>query len=259
MTEFATHGFLSDEIREFEAEILANFKNRFDLADEANKAAHEIIYSVNIHKNLTELLLATLLTRQAASFQSFLILIQKGLMTQAEIILRNISETMFIVGAVGKDEAFAEKFVLSEEVSRKKALVRLRENHKKYKKEIDQETIDLIDELERKIREQRIETFTTERIAQIAELSDYYDTLYPLTSLAVHTSARGLDKALDVDGEGEVLAIDYGPIRQDFEMQLDAAISMTLYTFHEVASHFGVEVEKIEQLQRKNQELSGAA
>lgn len=159
MTDFATHGFLSDDIRDFEADILANFKDRFDLANEANKVAHEIIYSVDIHRNLTDRLLATLLTRQASSFQSFLILIRKGLLAQGEIILRNISETMFIVGAIGKDETFAERYVLSEEVSRRKALVRLRENHKKHGKETEQETIELFDEKE--VRERKLQVFKT--------------------------------------------------------------------------------------------------
>lgn len=259
MTNFKTDGFLSSEISEFEKEIQCNFRNKLDLAYEVNRLAHKIIYSVDIDQHLTDLLLATLLTRQMSSFQAFLILLEKGLLTQAEIILRNISETMFIVGAIGKDKNFADKYTLAEEVSRKKALVRLKKNFERNGKKIDQQTIDLIAEIDEKIRDQDIQTFSTERIAKIAGLSNYYDTLYPLTSMAVHTSARGLDKALEVDDEGKVLSVDYGPKVDELDMHLDYGISMTLYTLHEIAVQFKLETEEIESLQQRNNELSGSA
>jgi hypothetical protein len=74
-----------------------------------------------------ELLLAALLTRQATAFQAFLILLGKGLETQAQIILRNLAEMMFITGAIGKDKSFADKYVLAEDVSRLSPLRRSRE------------------------------------------------------------------------------------------------------------------------------------
>jgi len=178
------------------------------------------------------------------------------MLAQAEMILRNIAESMFIVGAIGKDNSFAEKYVLSEEISRKKALIRLKDHSERNCEQVDKETLDLIAELDDKIKSEEIKKFTTEQIAQIAELADYYDTLYPLTSMAIHTSARGLDKSLQVDDEGKVHAIHYEPATDEIEMHLDYGISMMLYTLHEIATYFGKDTEIIEKLQRKNNETA---
>ena len=91
MTSFETNGFLSDEISGFEEDIRNRYKEKFELASEVNILGHKIIYSIEVHTNINDLLMATLLIRQSASFQAFLLLIQKGLLAQSEIILRNIS------------------------------------------------------------------------------------------------------------------------------------------------------------------------
>jgi len=249
---FNTDGFLSSDINEYKKEIRNNFSTRLGLAYEANQLAHKIIHSVKIYnEHLPDLLLASLLIRQVSTFQAFLIILESGLKTQAEMLLRNISETMFIAGAINKDGNFADKYVLSEEVSRKKALIRLKNNNERQDKLTDQETLDLIALLEEKIRTEKIKTFSTERIAQIAGLTHYYDIIYPLTSMAVHTSSRGLDKLLITDKTGKVKSIDYIPVVDGYDMHLDYGINMLLYTIHQVASHFKVSTDSIEALQNK--------
>ena len=258
MTSFKINGFLSEEMFDYEKDIQNRHKEYLELAAELNKLAHRIIYSIEVHASLNDLLLATLFTRQTASFQAFIVLIRKGLLTQSEIILRNILETSFIIGAIGKDGDFGKKFVFSENLSRKKALVRLSENYKKNGKEVDQETIDLIAELQKFIKDKNIKEFSIEQIAKIANLTDLYDTLYPLTSRAVHTSPRGLDKALVVNDQGELMSVDYGPVVEGFDMQLASAIDMTLYTMHEAANNFDYEVAEIEELRAKLKRLIDA-
>jgi hypothetical protein len=258
MTTFESDGFLSDEIVDYEKEIFERYKDKLRLSQDVNRIAHQIIYAIQIkNEHLPDLLLATLLTRQATSFQAFLILIQKGLLTQVEILLRNIAENMFIIGAIGKDLDFADKYVLAEEVSRKKALVRIKNNMEKNGQKVDQKTIDLIADLDSKIRDESIQTFTTERIAHIAELSSYYDTLYPLTSMAVHTSTRGLDKTLKTNSDGKVISLDYGPAIEFYDMHLDYGISMMLYSLHEIATYFSIDTNNIENLQQRNKGLAG--
>ena len=102
---------------------------------------------------------------------------------------------MFIIGASRKDPEFAGKFVRSEEVTRKKSLDALVRDETSRGNDVDQEVLDLIASLEEMIGQEGITTYSTERIAQIADLSSYYDTLYRLTSMSVHTSSRGLDSA----------------------------------------------------------------
>jgi hypothetical protein len=258
MTTFETDGFLSDEMPSLEAPAEERYAEKFELAADANRLAHGLIYSVQVqNEHLPDILLATLLTRQTASFQSFYLLLKKGLFFQSQILLRNVAENMFIIGASRKDPEFVDKFVLSEEVTRKKSLDALVRDEQSRGNDIDQDVIDLIASLEEKIEREGATTYRTERIAQIAELSSYYDTLYRLTSMSVHTSSRGLDSALETDDDGRIVSITYEPIFDGLDMYIDYGISMMLYSLHEIASHFEQPVTEIEALQGRNQELAG--
>lgn len=258
MTIFETDGFLSDEMPDFETPAADKYAQKFALAADTNKSAHKLIYSVEIHnEHLPDILLATLLTRQATSFQAFYLLITKGLFFQSQILLRNVAENMFIVGAARKDPDFISKFVAAEEISRKKSLEALVRDEERRGNDVEQEVFDLIATLGELIENEQITSFTTERIAQIADLSSYYDTLYRLTSMSVHTSPRGLDSALETDDNGVIVAVTYEPKFDALDMYIDFGISMMLYTLHEIASHFERPVNEIEALQKTNQEIAG--
>jgi hypothetical protein len=117
----------------------------------------------------------------------------------------------------------------------------------------------LIAELEKRIRDEKIKKPTAEQIAKLAGLEPYYNTLYGFFSMAVHSSSRSLDKALQTDGDGRVTSVEYGPEIDGFDLHFDYAISMTLYALHEIAAHFKRDVAEIEALQRRNNELAGDA
>jgi hypothetical protein len=259
MTTFETDGFLSADIVGAERAIAARYQRKLELATETNRLTHRVIYSVKPHsEHVTELLLAALLTRQAAAFQAFLILLGKGLETQAQIILRNLAEMMFITGAIGKDKTFADKYVLSEEVSRLKTLEAIAKDQQCRGERVDGDTTRLIEELRAQTKGKRPETFTAARMAEIAGLSSYYDNLYRLTSMAVHASPRELNTAFVVDGEGNLVSMRYEPVVDDLDLYLDYAISVMLYSLHEMATHFGLGlVGDIEKVQQINQQLAG--
>src|SRR5690348_6834729 len=72
MTTFAAEGFFSAEIEGVEKTIASRYPKKFQLAAETNRMVHRVLYSIRPHdENVAELMLAALLTRQAASFQGF--------------------------------------------------------------------------------------------------------------------------------------------------------------------------------------------
>jgi hypothetical protein len=166
---------------------------------------------------------------------------------------------MFLVGAICKKPEFAKKWILGDEVSRKKSLVRLNEDRRRRGESPDEAAVALIAELEKRIRNGKIEKLSTERIAKLAGLESYYDTLYGFFSMAVHSSSRSLDKALQTDKGGRVTSVEYGPEIDGFDLHFDYAISMTLYVLHEIAAHFKKDVAGIEALQKRNNDLAGDA
>lgn len=260
MTTFGTDGFLSDEIAEWEKDFEQRYASKLELSKAVNRLAHRLIFSIEIASNeLKDLLLSTLLAHQISTFQGFILLARKGLIFQTEMLVRALAESMFLVAAIRKEPDFAEKWLLSDEVSRKRSLVRLNEDRRRRGEPPDEAAVALIAELEKRIRDQKIEKYSTERIAKLAGLGSYYDTLYGFFSMAVHSSSRSLDKALQTDGKGRVMSIEYGPAIDGFDMHFDYAISMTLYVLHETSVHFKKDPSEVESLQQKNNELAGEA
>ncbi len=189
------------------------------------------------------LLLASLLVRQVETFQAFLILIGKGLIPQSAILLRNMAESMFIVGAIGKDQTFAESYIQSEDLPRLKVLRKLRETSLRRGNAPDPELDTSIGELEKKTGKGKI--WQTIEIAKVAELTDYYDTLYRFMSMTVHTSPRSLNEILVVGSNGDVEALNYAPKVENLEVHLACAIDMMSYTLHEIATHFSLDPARI--------------
>ena len=75
---------------------------------------------------------------------------------------------------------------------------------------------------------------------------NYYDTLYRLTSMAVHTSPRSLNEMF---GDGGVL--DYKPTVDGLKVYLAYATSITLYTLHEITKHFSLDSTQITRLHQR--------
>lgn len=258
MTSFESDGFLSNEILQWESDFANRYASKLELAMAVNRCAHRLLFSIEMTSDeLKDLLISTLLARQTSTFQAFIILAQKGLIAQAAVLIRTLAESMFLVGAIRKKEDFAEKWILSDEISRKKNLVRLNDDRRRRGEPPDETAAALIAELEKKIRDRNIEKFSTERIAELAGLESYYDTVYGFFSMAVHSSSRSLDSALHTDHAGNVALVHYGPIIDGFDMHLDYAIDMTLYVLHEISVHFSKDPSQIEILQQRNHELAG--
>lgn len=257
-THFKTDGFLSDELSCFERQITDRYSVQLDFAIEVNRIAQEIIGTLQIDRHdLGGVLMGTLLTRQAEAFQAFLILVTKGLLFQAQIILRSIAESMFVVGAISKEETFAGDFIpiLRDHMSRLKFARALRSYHER-KGSSNEDLDNLIKELEVMVKESEydeseeranrrtLQPFSTEKIARIAQMEDVYDTTYRRTSLAVHTSPTSLNETFVVDENNEVEALKYEPKMDDLEIWLFSAIEMTLCTLHQMTEHFSLDVSR---------------
>jgi len=260
MTTFSTDGFLSDELSAWASDFEKQYSSKLELSIAVNRLAHKIVFALDIgSEELRDLLLSTLLARQLSTFQGFVLLSRAGMIFQAEMLVRALAEAMFLVGAICRNPDFANQWILGDEVSRKKALVRLNEDRRRRGELPDETAVALIAELDKRIRDEGITKPSTEQIARLAGLESYYNTVYGVFSMAVHSSSRSLDKALQKDRDGKLIHVEYGPELDGFDMHFDYAISMVLYVLHEVAAHFHKDVAEIEALQKRNAELAGNA
>ena len=251
MTDFRTDGFLSNELSHYESQIGERYSDELDFAKEVNRIAHEIIGSVQISRNKpTSRLMGTLLVRQTETFQAFLILIGKGLLFPSQVLWRNIAESMFIVGAINKDPAFAEDYIASDKVSRLKLARRVTKLQQRRGITPDIKTETLIRGLEKETDRKKAREFRTEEIAKKAQMEDYYDTVYALASMTTHTRPRSLNEVFVVGTSGEVEALDYQPKVDNLESYLLSGVEMVLLTLEGVTKHFSF-YSQIEEMKRR--------
>src|SRR5579872_3392462 len=102
-------GFLSPQIAIWIEKHRADNAGWFDLAEQLNRVAMQTIPIVVVPEQDNRSLLAALLfMRGACSFQSALVLAERGLTQDARTLVRSCFESVFWLGALRKDESFAE-------------------------------------------------------------------------------------------------------------------------------------------------------
>ena len=165
---------------------------------------------------------------------------------------------MFIVGAIAKDQTFSKDFVERDASSR----LRLAKGQRKFLirsgGQVPDKLKNLIKELEGEIGERgkgkkkgrQIQPIPTEQIAIIAQMEDFYDTVYRLASSPVHTSPLSLNQVFSVDRNGEVEALNYPPEVDNLGMWIFTATEMTLNTLYKITEHFSLDSSRrIEELE----------
>jgi len=180
----------------------------WELAIDTNNYITDFQYTLKANTNkLHELIGVSLYIRIITNYQALLILVSKGMLPQSQIMVRAQVEALFTLVAISKDNEFAEVYLGHEEHQRKGVLRKLR----RYKETINsedpdiQEATSIIEGINDNIKENNIKRLTTEETSKVAELHSWYDTVYALTSTAVHTSARSLETHLIKDNENEAI------------------------------------------------------
>jgi len=180
----------------------------WELAIDTNNHATDFQYTLTANtEKLHELLGVSLYIRIITNYQALLILVSKGLLPQSLVMVRAQIEAMFTLVAISKDNDFAAAYLGHEEYQRRGVLSKM----KRYKESVNnddpdiQEATSIIERINKNIEENNIKRISTEETSKVAELHSWYDTVYSLTSTAVHASARSLETHLVTDKENEAI------------------------------------------------------
>lgn len=201
MTAFEEEGFLSDDFDFFQNELEDACGEPLSICFDLSRHAQQFQYSLRIHgEYLPEVISAALFTRVLSTFQASLLLAQRGMISQVEMLIRCTLEAVFPLVAVSKDPEFANAYVLAEEHQRLKAINRVARCRERLGENTELDRLaDLATEVGKDIRDGKIQGLSTYDCANKAGMADYYDTLYCHTSMTLHASPRSLEDALDLD------------------------------------------------------------
>jgi hypothetical protein len=204
--------FLDPQVDEYVRRVRNAHMPCFTLVERLNELANRSLFEANVDPaDAQELLLAALLPRALATFQSVVILGERGLAQEAQVALRTLLEVTFKAGAIARDRKFAEDYIRADVVHREnflKKFKRLTPTEERLSTQESNRT--LLDKTSQRVKTEKIRDLTVEDYAKAAGLVDLYYSAYTILSQHVHVNVGTLDQTLDIDAAGNLVGMKYG-------------------------------------------------
>ena len=188
MSEFKEEGFLSTAMFEYSQQCRKRYAEWFTLCESINKFSIAFTSKTAYHPdNRQECLAAALFLRALSLFEGIIIVIERGMLDEAKILLRTLMEALFALRAITMHAEVAEEFYQSHLIVKRRALWKFRKSSLNLADSRGRDLTERIKELDGLIKRKRID-ITTEYLAKRAGLYDFYATAYTVLSWAVHSN-----------------------------------------------------------------------
>ncbi|MGC9520064.1 MAG: DUF5677 domain-containing protein [Desulfuromonadaceae bacterium] len=123
MSTIEKSGFLSREIEHYIEKHRVENKPWFLLSEKCNELGQEILNTIEISRgDLQRMLAALWFSRTLTHFQAVVLLIERGMLYEAQIILRTLIEVLFSLVSLSKNPDMGQEFLKDEKVQHLKAL-----------------------------------------------------------------------------------------------------------------------------------------
>ena len=248
-------GFLSEAVREVRHEVHGKYATHVELLYSTNRHAVALQHALAIHPDkLEQALGAALYARTLASTQSSALLLEYGLPSQARTVLRAALESLFPLSAIGKQPDVASSLIASHDADRRTVADRIR----RWKDPALRASIDS------KVSEAELDAMSkgsgkpinVYELAKLADMEDWYLTLYTLLSFAAHTKVSDLDRHVLLDANGNAVEFQNEPDTSNQEAVWAWAIEVQLAAMRSVSVIFSLDCEVIESLSQRLRELA---
>jgi hypothetical protein len=235
---FATDGFLSPTMDRFRASLrnVPAYKAWFEFAEELNRFCLNMLRDRDVPRHDKQrLTIAILFLRAHKSFQSSLLLIEKGLISDARVVLRSAVEGAIALNALANDAAFLDQLIEAHYYNQRKT-ARLILNDPVYRaghstEQISQmeATVHDVDAREKTIAPRK---FGDPNWANVASrhCKDLYQTLYRLLSAdGTHTTMNAIHRHVSYDANEQITELKVGPDTSDLIETLKAACLVLIW------------------------------
>lgn len=260
LPEYSHLMFLDPSIERYVAQVRATHAISLDFAYRLNQFGNRALFAVGVSPHdAKELLLSTLLRRILTSFQASIIICERGLPLEAQVLLRTVLEVTFKIVAIANDEEVAQLFIGEGLINKRKKYEKLRKlNSTDFQGELD-EMSEAHKVLAEKIKTEGIRELTTFEFAKRAGLENFYHSAYSVLSDAVHSSVNTLDGTLDLDAQGDLVGLKYGFSDDDLNDHVFTACEALMISLKAALSVIGPDlVEEVQELQNDFAKAYGA-
>ena len=224
--------FLSADIQAWIRKHRIENQAWFALAEDLSRIGQRQLALLNVPATDNQAFLTALLfMRGLSGFQGAIVLAERGMTQEARILTRGCFETVFCLGAVRRDPAFADAFIRDDASRRQKlARVLLKDSSGLGAGHIEKLTGFLDGLAESGLQS---ESLQIARAAELAGLTGIYDTYYRgLSNDAAHPSVVALNHHVDADENGLIKGLRWGPNVPDVEDTIMAACTAAVHTIY---------------------------
>jgi hypothetical protein len=244
---FATDGFLSPTMDRFRASLknVAAYKAWFDYAEELNRLGLDMLRDRDVPRHDNQrLTIAILFVRAHKSFQSSLLLAERGLISDARVVLRSAVEGAIAINALANDATFLDTLIEAHFYNQRKT-ARLvlddpiyRANYSPQQVADMEATVQDVNARENDVAPRK---FGDPNWADVAlrHCKDLYQTLYRLLSAdGTHTTINAIHRHVAYDANQKISELKVGPDTSSLIETLMAACLMLIWAADPFARAF---------------------
>jgi hypothetical protein len=261
-----TQGFLSGDIEQFRVSVrkCPTYKPWFDFADDLIHLGLDMLVPHEVEQgDRRGLVLSVLLVRSHQSLQAAVILVEKGMIADARIVVRSAVESAIACVALGADETFVDRLIEAHHKNRG-SVARELLGDPDYSERYSQHEVGKLQAVVDEVAALKISSGRDLRSIIWADAAkqhckDLYICLYRLFSNdGTHTTFDTMDRYVESDATGRIQALKLGPDHVDSDEVLNAACLTFLWAAGPFARIFQQKEfeEKIGQRLQRYRELA---
>jgi hypothetical protein len=255
-------GFLSPAMSEWISRCRKQYDAWFVLYKDTNRLAHGMLDRLKPHaEDPRESIVALFFLRVLSHSQGAVVVVERGMISQAEVLCRCALEALFALAAIKAEEDTATALILADRYHQLDLLKAARKQAE-LKEQAGKKSGDKADlssgiaELEQDLKQNPSPRLTTKDLAERAGLLEMYYSAYKLLSLSVHSNLRDLEQQLGLDAEGHIQTIWWGPNPHGIDGILMAAAESLLRASALMADLFQIDGQNIKDLIDRFTELT---
>lgn len=192
-SKFKDIGFLSAESTENDLAKQVTSAESYNVCTRLNALAQSVLNRAVIHPDdRKEVYLTLYFQRMLTHYQAVIIMAERGMLHQVEIMLRCMLDTLFDLVAFHKHEQLFEALILGDNSQRLALLKEIREQQKTAAT-FTQEELDDLDKTIVSAEDIDHDDFKVYMKADMAGMLNDYRTTYSLLNATVHTTVRSIE------------------------------------------------------------------
>lgn len=238
----------------------------FELVDDLARTSIGIMRALQVsNDDKQRLCIATLFIRAKGSLQSAILLVERGMISDARVVLRSATEAVIASIAAQADPNFIDELIGAHRKTQL-TLVGVIDGDAEYQSTLSQEDIAVIRQTVEEIESLEAANGKQFRLINWADTAlKYCAVLYnlvyrDLSSDGTHVSVTALNRHVEADANMNIVSLKAGPDLADLTNALSVICLISIWAMYPLSGAFGLaQVEaKISDSRRRYKELSAS-